>query len=324
VTGSGNTYVSAGLKTGDIISVAMTSNAQCRSSDTVTSGAYTANVTPSVTPGISINSNPVITICEGTRLNFQTIRTGGGTAPTYQWRINGTPVTGATDTSFTYNSFADGDTLTVSMSTNATCATLPQAASNKVSITVRDTVHPKVTIYSSSVLAGQPITFSAVHSGGGETPVYQWRLNNVDIPGASEDTYLSPALAAGDRISIRMQSYAECAQPNVVTSEEVIILGPTSVGNGPHWNGALKLYPNPNTGRFTIAATQHSATAMERINVDVYNIVGQRIYHKELAITGTAWSDELQLGDAVPAGQYNVRITENDGSSANIPMMVTR
>jgi hypothetical protein len=324
VFASGNTYTSAGLANGELISVGMTSNAQCLSSDTVISGAYTANVTPSVTPGISINSNPVITICEGTQLHFSTIRTGGGTAPTYQWHINGTPITGATDTSFSNNSFVNGDTLTVTMTTNATCATIPKANSNNVSITVKDTLHPNVTIYSSSVLAGQPITFSAVHYGGGETPDYQWRLNNVDIPGASDDTYLSPALEAGDRISIRMQSYAECAQPNVVTSEEVIILGPTSVGSVPHWNGTLRLFPNPNTGRFTIAATQRSATATERISVDVYNIIGQQVYHQELTTAGATWHQEVQLDGRAPAGQYHVRITAEDGSSANIPMILSR
>jgi hypothetical protein len=324
VIASGNTYSTTGLKTGDIISVAMTSNAQCRSSDTVTSGAYTANVTPSVTPGISINSNPVITICEGTRLSFHTIRTGFGTAPVYQWHINGAPVPGANDTTFSSNSFTDRDTLTVTMTTNATCATLPLANSNKVSITVKDTIHPSVMIYSSSVLAGQPITFNAVHNGGGETPAYQWRLNNVDIPGASEAAYLSPALVAGDRVSIRMQSYAECAQPSVVTSQEVVIVGPTSVANATHWNGVLKLYPNPNAGTFTIAATQRTSTALERINVDVYNVVGQQVYHKELTVAGAAWQQELQLADNVQAGQYNIRIMAEDGSSANIPMMLKR
>lgn len=324
VTGSGSSYVTTSLKNGDVVTVAMTSNAQCRSLDTVISAAYTAHLTPSVTPGISINSNPVITICKGTRLNFQTIRTGFGTAPSYQWHVNGAPVPGATDTTFSSSSFANGDTLTVTMTTNATCATLPQAASNKVSITVKDTVRPDVTVYSSSVLAGQPITFSAAHNGGGETPVYQWRLNNVDIPNASEDTYNSPALIAGDRISVRLQSNAECAMPSVVTSKEVIILSPTSVGNTPHWNGVLKLYPNPNTGRFTLAATQPLSSATERISVDVYNIIGQRVFHKDLTISGSSWSQEMQLAETTPSGQYTVRITAEDGSSANVPMMLSR
>jgi hypothetical protein len=320
----GSSYTSSTLANGDMISVAMTSNAVCRAVDTVSSATHKTSLTPSITPGISINSNPVITICEGTNMSFRTVRTGSGISPTYQWLINGKAVGGANDTSFYYAGFVDGDTLSVVMTSNAVCATMPQTMSNNVAIAVRDTVHPSISISASTVLPGQPATFIASQTGGGTTPDYQWILNNVDIPGASGDTYNSPGLAAGDRLAVRMQSYAECAQPAVVTSEELIIQGAASVGNAGHWNGLVNVFPNPTSGRFTIAAEWTAQQTSTRIDVTVYNMVGQQVYHSSITPAAAKWRHEVTLSDAIPAGHYNIRLTTSDGGIANIPMMLTR
>lgn len=50
---------------------------------------------------------------------------------------------------------------------------------------------------SASAAAGQTAPFSVVATGGG-TLSYQWMKNNVDISGATQATYTTPALAASD------------------------------------------------------------------------------------------------------------------------------
>ncbi len=323
VIATGATYTGTGLVNGDVISVSLASNAACRSTDTVHSAAYAVSLTPSVTPGISINTNPVVKICEGTLLQFNTIRTGGGSAPAYQWYLNGTAVGGAVDTSFSSASLADGDTITVKMTTNAVCAAMPEASSNKVSVIVKDTVHPNVLITASSIVAGEPVTFTSSQTGGGATPDYQWLLNGVELPAATNDTYTSAGLTAGDHISVRMQSYAECAMPDVVMSEELIMQSATSVASAKGWNGTINLFPNPNSGSFTLVAEGPQAPG-QRIAIDVYSMIGQAVHHTELRTDKLKWQRQIQLSEGLPNGQYNVSITAEDGGRANLLVTLRR
>src|SRR5678809_173633 len=85
----------------------MTSNDPCSSPATATSNQIditTSQVTPTVT--IAPDQNPV---CTGTAVTFTSTATDGGTAPIYQWFINGNPVAGATSATFTSSTLANND-----------------------------------------------------------------------------------------------------------------------------------------------------------------------------------------------------------------------
>ncbi|NVO04205.1 MAG: secretion protein, partial [Bacteroidetes bacterium] len=96
--GTGATYSSTTLATGNIVSCVMTSTAACPSTPTATSNSVTMTVNPTVTPAITIAAS-ASTICSGSSVTFTPTPVNGGT-PTYQWKVNGTNVgTGATYTS---------------------------------------------------------------------------------------------------------------------------------------------------------------------------------------------------------------------------------
>jgi hypothetical protein len=327
--GTNNTYTDASLANGDQISAIMVSNAVCRFQDTIPSNTILANVTPLVTPGISINSLPVVTICQGTQLNLTTTTTGGGSSPTYQWLNNGVPIGGATSNTYSFNTANNKDTVTVQMTTSATCPKFPVASSNKVGIIVNPIVNPTITVSASSTMpeAGVPITFTVTQSGGGATPVYQWIRNTVDIPGETGTTYTTSTLVAGDRISVRMLSYDPCAQPAAVTSKE-IVLGGLAVGSVGSWAGGVSLYPNPTGGKFTISAGWSGAQGEGKVSVDVYDMIGQSVYHGS-AVVGKVqpqgkWSYEVELGQSIAAGQYMVRLSSDNGMHATLPLTVSR
>ena len=324
----GNTYTDASLTTGDVLSVRLTSNATCRSTDTISSPAITANITPAVTPGISINSTPAVTICAGSTLNFTTSVTGTGTAPIYQWYVNSLPV--ATSQNWSSSSFNNGDTITVKLTSNAACATVNTVSSNKVGIKVNPLVVPAVTASASSTIAnGQPITFTLAQTGGGTKQDYQWIKNGVDVPNGQGDTYTALDLVPGDRISVRMQSYAACANPGVVTSNEIIMGGALGIPGLSAWNGTLSLYPNPTGGRFTVAASWIGThCAAERVTLEVLNAIGQSIYHSEVAPGSAAkgtWHYDVSLPESAPAGQYILRISAPEsGMRATLPLLLNR
>jgi len=172
-----------------------------------------------------------------------------------------------------------------------------------------------------------PITFTAMVTGGGPTPTFQWILNNVEIAGATNQTYVSSDLIAGDRVMVRMQSYAECANPSVVTSDEVLMQNPTGVGAQSNWQGALAVYPNPSTGRFTIAAEAASLKPGEQLRIEVMSLVGQRVFEKELTAGAGAnglWKAEVELGSQLAAGQYMLRLSTQSGMSAVLPISLQR
>jgi hypothetical protein len=59
-------------------------------------GSVTVTPDPIVTPGVTVNTGAGDTICSGTFTTFTAVTTGGGTTPSYQWSVNGSPAaTGA-------------------------------------------------------------------------------------------------------------------------------------------------------------------------------------------------------------------------------------
>jgi len=118
---------------GDVVSVVMTSNSVCASGSPVTSIPVTMIVNPVVTASVSItvSTNPVNS---GIPVAFTATPLGGGTSPVYQW-FNGANQVGTNLNTFTYTP-ADGDLISVIMTSNAPCATGSPATSNAIQMSV--------------------------------------------------------------------------------------------------------------------------------------------------------------------------------------------
>ncbi len=215
--GTGVSYTDNGLAHNDVVTCRMTSSATCAIPDTALSNALTMTVTSSVTPSVSISANPGTSICSGTSVIFTPAPVNGGTAPVYQWRKNGVPV--STGPTYTDNTLTNGQVIICRMISNATCAIPDSALSNALTMAVTPSVTPSVSISANpgiSICAGTSVTFTPAPGNGGTAPVYQWRKNGVALGAGT--TYTDNSLAQGDVITCRMTSNATCAIPDSALS----------------------------------------------------------------------------------------------------------
>src|SRR5579859_5937565 len=163
----------------------------------VTSAAAKLTVNAAVVAP-TITTQPVNqTVTEGQTATFGVV--AGGTAPlSYQWQKNGVNITGATGSSYTTPATVttdSGSTFDVVVSNTAGSVT-SAAAKLTVNATV---VAPTITTQpvSQTVTAGQTATFTVV-AGGTATLSYQWQKKGVNIAGATESSYTTPATATTD------------------------------------------------------------------------------------------------------------------------------
>ena len=161
-------------------------------------------ISPSVTPSVSISSNDSDNlICSGSTVVFTASPINGGSAPIYQWKVNGSNV-GTGGATFSSSSLVDGDIVTVEMTANNNCQTTSTTNSNSITITVND----PIVVTSSSEISQQvclgssfnPLTISV--TGGGIS--YQWYSNTTSstigatmIAGAQTATYTPDATSVG-------------------------------------------------------------------------------------------------------------------------------
>jgi hypothetical protein len=178
-------------------------------------GMATVTTTPLVMPGVFVTSGMGDSLCAGTLATFTAAAVNGGTAPVYQWSVNGgTPVSGTTSFSYTP---ADGDVITATLTSNAACAS-PSTVTNGVSMTVITNLTPTASILagpSSNVCSGTLVHFTATATNGGTAPEYAWYRNTLHYADGPSVSFVP---ANGDVIVAHLLSNYRCLTTNDVAS----------------------------------------------------------------------------------------------------------
>lgn len=162
--------------------------AGCGGSDSSTASSATA---PSILTQPSSAS-----VTEGQSVSFTVTATG--TAPlSYQWRRNGSAISGATTLTYSIAAVATGDagSFDVVISNSAGSVT-----SSAVTLTVASTTGaPVITTQpsSQSVVVGATITLSVTASGSAPLG-YQWSKDGTAVSGATGSTYSIASVATSD------------------------------------------------------------------------------------------------------------------------------
>lgn len=215
------TYSSSTLTNGQVVTCIMTSSSSCASTPTATSNAITMSFVSSVTPTASISltsgTNPA---CSGTSLTFTATGTNLGTAPSYQWQVNGLNV-GTNASTYTSSSIANGNNVTCIITSNASCLSASTATSNTITVTVSASVTPTVTIATTNNPAceGTPVTFTTSATNQGTSPTYTWYLNGGSV--ATGASYITSSLTNIDVVHCVMTSNVACATSSTATSNNI-------------------------------------------------------------------------------------------------------
>ena len=176
-----------------------------------------------VTPSVSVSTGIGDTSCLGSSVTFTATGVNTGGAPAYSWNVNGTTVSGATSSTYSYIP-ANGDIVTGVMMSSATCA-IPAVVSASDTMTILSNATPGVTISANpgtSICANTIVTFTAVPAFGGAFPTYSWQKDGVTVFAGASYTYTP---VDGDNVSVQMTSDYPCLIHDTASSDVVIRAG---------------------------------------------------------------------------------------------------
>ena len=177
------------VDSGTAYSVVVSNSAGSVTSNHATLTVTAAQVVPAITTQPAAQ-----TVTPGQTASFSVEATG--TAPLrYQWKKNGTDISGATSSTYTIAAtMADAGAYSVVVTNTAGTAT-----SKDATLTVTATAEaPAITAQpaAQTVTEGQTATFSVTATGA--SLGYQWKKGGTDISGANTRTYTTDATAMGD------------------------------------------------------------------------------------------------------------------------------
>ncbi len=175
---------------------------------------------PVVDPLASNFMANITTACQGDAIDFTDLSLGDPIS--WLWTFEGGSPASSTDQNpqgITYNTPGDFDvTLEVTGSTGTNSFTMTDY------ITVVDNLEVTATIFASTehICQGAEVVFNLEETNGGDSPVYQWKLNGTDV-GDGSTTYVSTSLENDDQVECEVTSSFNCAAQNPVMSNAIIM-----------------------------------------------------------------------------------------------------
>jgi len=217
VAGTGGA-LDLGLQTAAGVYTVMASNGTTSCADAMT-GSTIVNIIPVVLPGVNITPSTTGVICADQLIHFTATPVNGGSAPTYQWTVNGI----ATGVGSSYNYIpVDGDVVSARIHSNAQCA-IPDTGSGRMTMTVSPLEMPSATVSAnpgSVVCTGALTSFTATTLYGDTSPVLTWLRNGVAVASGLSYAYIP---TDGDVITFELGSNFNCRLADNVFSTPIAL-----------------------------------------------------------------------------------------------------
>ena len=258
-------------------------------------------------PTINITTNPGDTVCTGQGLTLHATAGNAG-SPTYQWKSNGTDISGATLATYVAGAVTNGEIFNCEVHSNLACQHTDSALSNSKTIHVITLAPPviSITAFPTVYTTGANVTFTGHVPTGNTGLTYSWTKNGVKINGATGISYATSNVSAGDTICFIAHRAVPCTMPDSSVACWGLALGVTSPGLS---KGEVTVWPNPFSGDLSLSLLRQAQYDKGEGTARVYNAIGQLVYtsavHKGVNVIDTR--------DFV-AGVYVVQVTYSDGS----------
>lgn len=311
-----DSFVTSTLQDGDEVKCVLASSLKCPSPASIASNVIKMTVNQTTKSSIVVAPNPDSNICDGQKITMYSFFNNAGTFPQFQWVLNGNDIPGATLPTYVTTNLQDGDVIQCRLTSNLTCV-FPELSA-PVTFDVTQNVTPAVGII---VYPNGPGAFNFVASptNGGTNPAYTWYINGVRQTEQS-NTFTATDIKATDRVHVDMVSSLECVTQKTVTSRQ-ITTGVDELNS--EIFSDLRLFPNPNTGQFTITGMMSESLTNEDVLVRITNSVGQVIYNKSYRVSGNELSLPVVLEESITNGLYMVNIMVN-GEMTSMRFMINR
>jgi hypothetical protein len=296
------TLVNTTLANNDQVTLTMTSSlsAGCLTQSDATSSAITSTVNSATV----ISTQPAAAAaCLGGSTSFTASATGTGTL-TYQWKKNGSNVTGnasATTSTLTLSGIAAGDAANYTVDVTGTCGTVSStAAALTINSATAISAQPSAVIQ----CAGTTANFSVTGSGQG-TLTYQWRKDGSALTGETNAT-----LAVANIATLNAGQYSVIVSGgcgNVTSSNALLTVNSgTSISTQP----AASTLCAGNTVNFSVTASGTGALSYQ--------------WKKDGSNVGTN-SATLSIANtqAANAGTYTVDVTGTCGALTSSNALLT-
>jgi hypothetical protein len=250
-------------------------------------GSTTIGTIAPVTPAVTMSASAT-SVCAGVYSTFTATPVNGGSAPAYQWQVNG--ANAGVGPTFTYAP-ANGDLVSVILTSSEACA-LPATVNTSTSMTVNPVQMPMATISANpgnSVCPGTAVTFTASVAYGGDATTYTW-LKNTTVVGTGA-IYTYTPVTNGDAIILLMGSNYPCRFRDTAFSNDIIMtIDPAAP--------AVSILANPGT---SVAA--HQLVTLTADVTDGGSAPSYQWYLNGTLLTGetnaTLVSDQFANGDSI-------------------------
>jgi hypothetical protein len=220
VTSSPLSFTCNASQNGNMYRAVFSTNSVC--------GAATSNavtLTVNTVPVMTTNISGTLATCSGSNISLTT-GASGSPSPSLIWQqssnggVSYTTIPGATSNNYNVTATVGLNNYKFRSQYSNTCGT---ATSNAVTVTVNASVTPTISIGANTgttICAGTNVTFTAMSTNGGSSPIYQWKKNGSPV-GSNSNTYSDNGLNNGDAITCDFTSNAVCASPLNLTSNSL-------------------------------------------------------------------------------------------------------